>query len=369
MQKLRVGIIGCGQISHTYMTNLTGKFSKYVDLVACSDLFMDKARERAEEFSIAAREMDEFFASEDIDLIVVLTNAPAHGQTCERALLAGKHVYVEKPVCAELHEAKRLLELAEEKNLLFGCAPETFMGAGLQTARKLLNDGWIGAPIAAVASMRRLILDSVPEWVYQKGAGPLFDMGPYYITALVSLLGPVRSVKAFAKSPYEKRVVTDREGKAYLMPSDVDTYIAGVMEFENGAIASVTTTFDIWDDAGYQLEINGREGTLKLPDPNTFGGPVKLYGRRAAQTVEIPLTHGFSENCRGIGVADMAYSLLNGIPHAANGQMGTHVLEIMTALIESSRRFSDIVLQTTFTQLPPLPANYEQILTSEVVLS
>lgn len=365
--RINVGIIGCGQISGTYMKNIKTIFPKYLNMVACTDIIMDRARARGAEFGVEAREPDAFYASKDIQIAVSLTNAPAHGAVCRRALESGMHAYTEKPVCIELGEARRLLELSGERGLLFGCAPETFMGAGLQTAKKLLDDGWIGEPVAAVASMRRLILDSVPEWVYQYGAGPLFDMGPYYVTALVSLLGPVAGVKAYAGSPYARRVVTDGEGATRLMPTEVDTYIGGIARFASGVLASITTTFDVWARPGYQLEVNGREGSLLLPDPNTFEGPVKIYGRRSPEPAEVPLTHGFNYETRGIGVADMAYSLLHGRRHTANGHMGTHVLEVMSALIESSKSGAEVEIQSRFEPAPPLPYNYEAVLRGECV--
>lgn len=186
-QRIKVGVIGCGAISGIYLKNLTESFSHVVEVVATSDLIMEIAQSKANEFNIKkVLTPDEFYDDKEIELVVCLTNVPAHGYVCKRALLSGKHVFTEKTIAAKLSESCELLKIAEEKNLRLGSAPDTFMGAGIQTCRKLVDDGWIGKPVTAVASMRRIAYDRIPEWIWKDGGGPLHDMGPYYITALVS---------------------------------------------------------------------------------------------------------------------------------------------------------------------------------------
>lgn len=361
MKKMKIGIIGTGVISGIYMKNLTGPYSKVAEVKACTDLLMYKAEARAAEFNVpVCCSTEEMLADEEIELIVCLTNAPAHASVCKAALLAGKHVYTEKPFSTNAKDSNELVEIARERNLRLGNAPETFLGAGLQTCRKLVDDGWIGEPISAVANMRRLILDpSCPEWVWKEGAGPMYDMGPYYITALLSILGSVDEVCGFTKKTYQERVATLPDGSVKLVHVDIPTLISGVMKFKSGVIGTITTTFDVWDrDISERLEINGKEGTIVMPDPNGFGGPVKIFRKSTGNLVEIPYSHDYSGNCRGLGVAEMIYAIHNGKSHRAHGDMGNHTVDIISSIHEASKTGVYKKLSSTFEIPAPMPTSF-----------
>lgn len=340
MTKIKAGIIGCGNISGIYFKNCAN--FKHLEVIACADLDMERARSKAEEFHVPkACTVEELLADEDIQMVINLTIPGVHGKVCLQVLEAGKHVYVEKPLSITLEDGKKVLETAEKKGLFVGGAPDTFLGGGLQTCRQLIDDGRIGTPIAATAFMTSHGVETWhpnPDFFYQIGGGPLFDMGPYYLTALVSLIGPAKRVTGSARITFPERKITSEPHYGETIKVNTPTHIAGVLDFENGAVASLITSFDIWSAKLPFIEIYGETGTLSVPDPNTFGGPVYLREKNEKEWKEIPLTHGYSENSRGIGAADMAEAILEGRPHRANGNLTCHVLEIMYGLHEASEQ-------------------------------
>jgi predicted dehydrogenase len=358
LEKVKIGIIGCGNISAIYLKNCSQKFD-ILEVAACADVIPEKAQARAEEFNIPkACSVDELLNDPEIRIVVNLTVPKAHAQVCLAALEAGKNVYVEKPLAATREEGKKILEVARSKALLVGNAPDTFMGAGLQTCRKLIDDGWIGEPIAATAFMTCHGHESWhpdPEFYYEVGGGPMFDMGPYYLTALVSLIGPVKRITGSARVTFPERVITSQPKYGTRIKVETPTHIAGVMDFENGAVGTVITSFDIWDANLPRIEIYGSEGSLSVPDPNTFRGPVFVRRKDAKEWTEIPLSHGYADNSRGLGVADMAYALLSGRPHRANGEMGYHVLDIMQGFLDASESGTHYNLASSCTRPAPLP--------------
>ena len=357
MERLQVGIVGCGNIASRYVA-AGGRFEN-IDIVACADLDMARARALAQEHGIArACSVDEMLADPDISIIVNITIPAAHGEVGLAALKAGKSVYNEKPLAITREEGQRMLALAEEKKLLVGGAPDTFLGGGLQTCRKLIDDGWIGQPIGAAGFMLCRGPESWhpnPDFFYQKGAGPLFDMGPYYLTALVSLLGPVRHLSSSATISFPQRLITSEPHYGESIEVNVPTHVSGVMEFVSGAVGSLTTSFDVWHSRYRNLEIYGSEGTLALPDPNTFGGPVSLRRMGAEDWTDIPLSHGYADQSRGLGVSDMAAALLTGRPHRANGLMAYHVLDIMHTFHDASCEGRRLTLESSCTQPAALP--------------
>ncbi len=358
MDKVKVGIIGCGNISSIYLKNLTKMFN-ITEVVACADLDIERARAKAEEFGIPkACSVDELLADKDIKVVVNLTIPVAHAEVTLSALEAGKSVYVEKPLAITRQDGMKIIKTAKEKGLLVSGAPDTFLGGGIQTCRKLIDDGWIGTPVAATAFMTCHGHESWhpdPEFYYQVGGGPMFDMGPYYLTALVALMGPVRRVTGMTAVTFPTRTITSEKKFGNIINVEVPTHVTGLLDFNSGAIATIITSFDIWSAQLPRIEIYGSEGSLSVPDPNTFGGPVLVKRQGQSEWKEVPLTHGYSENSRGIGATDMAYALKTGRLHRANGEMAYHILDIMHAIHDSSNTGGHIELLSTCSRPEALP--------------
>ena len=375
---VRVGIVGAGYISDTYLTNLTTRFDN-VEVVAVADMIVERARDRAATYGIRGITVDELLADPEIELVVNLTIPLAHAEVALAAVRSGKSVYNEKPLTAEREDGRALLRVARENGVFVGGAPDTFLGGGLQTGRKLLDDGAIGRPIAASATMfsrghERWHPD--PAFYYQPGAGPMFDMGPYYLTALVSLLGPVRRVGSTTGISFPERTITSAPKRGETIVVNTPTHIAAALDFENGAIATIVTSFDLYDTVHSSLVLYGSEGTLRLPDPNTFGGTVSLLQGQTADPLrqprpgdadsgappaaptwqEVPLTHGFTDNSRGLGVADLARAIRGEAPARASGDLAYHVLDVMHATLESSERGAHVTIESTVERPAALPA-------------
>lgn len=360
--KLRAGIIGCGKISGIYMEN-GNKFSS-MELTACADLDLQRAKEQAERYGIAkVYSPDELLADPEIDLIINLTIPAVHAEINLKALEAGKHVYVEKPLAVSLEEGRQVLDLARSRGLLVGCAPETFMGAGIQTALRLIESGAIGRPVGATAFMMSGGHEGWhpdPEFYYAAGGGPMFDMGPYYLTALVQLLGPIRSIAGMTGAALEERTITSEKKRGQKIPVEIPTHVTGLLQFESGAIGTMITSFDIFGGSSLpRMEIYGTEGSLEVPDPNTFGGPVRYRRRGEREWSEVPLVEGYIENTRGIGPADLAAAWLNKRPHRASGELAYHVLEAMWACHYSSERQAFYQMESSCTRPAPLPLEQE----------
>src|SRR5262245_20905885 len=355
--KIKVGVVGCGVISSAYL-RIIPTFEA-LEVVACADVLEERARARAAEFNVPkACGVAELLADPAVDLVLNLTIPQAHAEVAIAALEAGKHVYNEKPLAVSREEGRRMVDLARTRGLLLGGAPDTFMGAGIQTARKLLDDGAIGAPIAATAFMTNHGHESWhpdPAFYYQPGGGPMFDMGPYYVTALVALLGPVRRVTGSARISFAERTITSQPKAGTSIAVQVPTHIAGVLDFECGAVATIITSFDVWAANLPRIEIYGAEGTLSVPDPNTFGGPVRIYRAVERAWRDVPLTHSYAANSRGLGVADMAYALRSGRAHRANGDLAYHILDIMHAFHDASAQGQHVVLGSACAQPAALP--------------
>ncbi len=350
MNRVKVGIVGCGNISGIYLKNLTQTF-QVTEVAACADLILERAAEKAKEFNVPkACSVEDLLADPDIRIVVNLTIPAAHTEINLAALKAGKHVYCEKPLATTREDGKKVMLLAKEKGLYVGSAPDTFLGGGLQTCRKLVDDGWIGTPVAATAFMTCRGHESwhpSPEFYYQVGGGPMFDMGPYYLTALISLLGSVKRITGSARISFPQRIITSEPKYGKVIDVEVPTHVAGILDFNSGAVATVITSFDIWSANLPRIEIYGSEGSLMVPDPNTFGGPVFFRMGSKNEWKEIPLLYGYSENSRGAGVADMAHALVSGGRHRANGDVAYHVLDIMQGVHDASREGKHYELLST----------------------
>lgn len=357
-KKLRVGVIGCGKISDAYFK--TCKLYSSLEVVAAADLDVSRAQAKAAEYGLAhAYTVDELLADASIDLVINLTIPQAHAPVGLAALHAGKHVYAEKPLSVTREEGQSLLQAARDSGLRVGSAPDTFLGGGIQTCVKLIQDGWIGQPIGASAFMvgrGHEHWHPDPAFYYKAGGGPMFDMGPYYLTALIAMLGPIRRVTGSVKTSYPQRTVLSQPKFGQLIDVEVATHVTGVMDFHSGVTGTIITSFDAFGGADLpRIEIYGSEGTLKVPDPNTFGGPVFIRRKDAKDWSEIPLTHGFTENARGLGVLDMARAIAEDRPHRASGELAYHVLEAMHGFHDASDQGKHYEMQSACDKPAPMP--------------
>jgi predicted dehydrogenase len=338
MDKTKIGIIGCGNISPAYLS--AGQRFEILEIAAVADMIPERARARAEEYGIPrACTVAELLADPEVSIVVNLTIPRAHAEVALATLEAGKHTYGEKPLAVNRAEGQQVMDRARDVGLRVGSAPDTFLGGGIQTARKLIDDGWIGQPIAANANMAGHGHESWhpdPAFYYQVGGGPLLDMGPYYLTALVNLLGPVQRVVSSSTITFPQRTITSQPRCGETVAVEVPTHVAGILQFAGGAVGTLLMTFDVWASNLPLLEIYGTEGSLSVGDPNGFGGPVHVRRADAGEWSAMPLSHIYTDQNRGIGVADMAHALRSGRPHRASGDLAFHVLDIMDTLIESS---------------------------------
>ncbi|WP_419887015.1 Gfo/Idh/MocA family protein [Neobacillus niacini] len=362
MEKLKIGIIGCGNISSIYLENC--KKFPHLELIACADLDLERAQSQAEKFGVPkALSVDELLSDPDIQLVINLTIPKAHAAVCIQALEAGKHVYTEKPLAVTREEGKQILETAKKKNLLVGSAPDTFLGAGIQTAIHIIEQGEIGEPIGASAFMicrGHEHWHPDPSFYYDFGGGPMFDMGPYYLTALVALLGPIKRISGSTRISYPERTVLSQPKAGTKIEVKIPTHISGVIDFASGVIGNITTSFDAFGGTSLPpIEIYGSEGTLLVPDPNTFGGTVKIRKRDEAEFKEVPLAYGYLENSRGLGVADMAKAILKGRNYRANGELAYHVLEAMHGFHDSSDRGQHYNMESTCSRPESVPYELE----------
>ena len=350
--------MGAGKISGIYLQN--GEIFDDVEIVACADLLVERAEEQARSYGVPkACTPDEMLADPNVEVVLNLTVPAVHAEVSLAALEAGKHVYTEKPLAVSREDGRLLLEVAKARGLLIGCAPDTFLGGGLQTCRKVMDEGIIGEPVASTAIMMTHGPEDWhpnPDFFYQSGAGPMFDMGPYYLTALATLLGPVRRVTGSARVTFPERQVTSEPLAGSTITVNTPTHVAGVMDFEGGAVGTLVTSFDVWSEEHSRIDIYGTEGTLSVPDPNTFGGPVRVWRSGDETWNNVPLTHPYTENSRGLGLAEMAQALRSGKEHRASGELGGHVLDVIHAFLDSSEGGRHVEVGSTFDRPEPLPA-------------
>jgi predicted dehydrogenase len=365
-----MGVIGCGNISGIYLYNAY-RF-RNIELVAVADL--DPARAAAKVDEIKAKyntdwklqgepalpkacSVEELLGQKDIEMVLNLTVPKAHASVALAALAAGKHTYHEKPFATNREDGRKILAAAETKKLRVGSAPDTFLGGGIQTCRKLIDDGWIGDVVGCTAFMTCPGHESWhpdPEFYYQSGGGPMFDMGPYYLSALVNLIGPVKRVSGMARASYKTRTITSAKKFGKKIDVETPTHISTNLEFAGGAIGTMIMSFDVYGANLPRIEIFGTRGSLSVPDPNTFGGEIKLkVGRN--DWAPAPLVFGYRENTRGLGVADMAAAIQAKRPHRANGELAYHVLDVMAASLETAEQGKTVTLASTCERPAALP--------------
>ncbi|MBC7234587.1 MAG: Gfo/Idh/MocA family oxidoreductase [Chloroflexi bacterium] len=359
MDTIKIGLIGCGNISAAYLR--TAQTFRILEAWACADLDPARAKARAEEFGVPrACSVEELLADPEIQIVVNLTTPQAHAEVSLAAIAAGKHVYSEKPLAVTLADGRRILEAAADKGARVGCAPGTFLGGGLQTCRKLIDEGAIGRPVACTAFMMSHGHEGWhpdPAYYYRPGAGPMFDMGPYYLTALTTLLGPVTQVAGMAGIQIPERTITSQPKYGQKILVETPDHVTGTMAFANGAIGTIITTFATWHSQLPFIEIYGTEATLSVPNPNSLAGPVRICLAGEREWRDVPLTHGHtdSRNMWGIGVADMAHAIAADRPHRAGGAQAYHVLELMHGFLESWQRGCYQRIESTFERPAPLP--------------
>ncbi|MGZ2460088.1 MULTISPECIES: Gfo/Idh/MocA family protein [Rhizobium] len=346
--KLRIGVVGCGNISLAYMRN--APLFRGVEIIACADLNADAAKRRAAEFNLRAADVDSLIDDKDIDLILNLTIPAAHFDVSMRALSAGKHVFTEKPLGVTAAEGRRLVDAAATKGLMLGSAPDTFLGAAGRHARRQMEAGAIGKPVTGTAFMMGRGMEHWhpdPSFYYQAGAGPVMDMGPYYLTMMVNLMGPIRRVQAVATSGQEERLITaegPKQGTTFKVGTP--TSVLSLLEFDCGATVTFGTSWDVFRHSNHPIELHGTEGSLRLPDPDNFGGSVALSSRGAPWqetdtsgelfgAVNWPIAAPDRANYRMLGLADLARAIIEGRTPRASGDLALHVLEVMEAILRA----------------------------------
>ncbi|PZM13111.1 Gfo/Idh/MocA family protein [Rhizobium tubonense] len=361
-KELGVGIIGCGNISTTYFS-LSPLF-KGLKVLACADINMNAAELRAEEYGVKAQTIDELLANDEIDVVVNLTIPDAHFPVSKRILEAGKHVYSEKPLVLSLDQGEELRRIAKAKALAVGCAPDTFLGGAHQLARKFLDDGGIGRVTSGacyVMSPGMEMWHPNPDFFFLPGAGPILDLGPYYIANLINLIGPVKRVGALTSMAQTTRTITSQPRSGETIPVKTPTTIQALLEFVSGATVTLTASWDVWSHRHANMELYGTDGTLYVPDPNFFGGKVEASGRdkdiKELDSWDHPFgianqesPQGARANYRTAGLADMAASLIDGRDARCSLDRTLHGVDVMTSILKSGEEGRFVDLTTTCTQ-------------------
>jgi predicted dehydrogenase len=355
---LRVGLVGCGNVSNAYFQH-SKPFADDIKITACASRTLAHAQAKAAEHGLGkGYTVKELLDDPEIDIVLNLTNPRAHTEVNLQALRAGKHVYCEKPFATSYQEGVRVLKEARERKLRVACAPDTVLGGGIQTCRKLIDDGAIGKPLSATANFLNHGSEAWhpnPDFTYQPGGGPLFGAGPYYLTALITLLGPARNVTALARTSFKERLITSQPLHGTKIKVRTPTHLIGLVEFAQGAVATVSMSFDVWAHHAPLVEIYGTEGSLQCPDPNLFNGDVLLWTRKTNDWQKIPLTHR-GDLGRSLGLADFARAIRDSRPPRADAQLALHVVEIIEAFHISARTGKKFVLKSKCRRPEAMPA-------------
>lgn len=347
---LKIGLVGCGNISDIYLTN--ARLFRDIEFAAVSDINPEAAARQGAKYGLPVRTVDALLASGDVDIVLNLTVPDAHAPVYRAAIEAGKHVYGEKPLATTLEDGRRVVEAARAKGLRIGSAPDTVLGGGIQTARALVDGGAIGKPLLGLMAVLSHGMENWhpnPAFFFKPGGGPVFDLGPYYISALVTLLGPVASVVAVGQIGFAERTVTTETSpvRGSKIKVEVLTTAQALLTFASGAQITFLASWDVWRHGVPPIEIHGTEGSMRVPDPNFFGGPVDVARERAdwAATQTTDKTFGVPNwpaqtptvaNYRGLGLAEMARAIGEGRPHRANGDLALHVLAVMAGILDSA---------------------------------
>jgi len=347
---MRVGVVGCGNISDIYLKNAP----RFRDIVvtACADLNADAAKRQAERYAIDALSVNDLMKNDEVDIVLNLTIPDAHAEVSLQALEAGKHVYSEKPLAISVADGVAIMGVAKAKGLRVGAAPDTALGAGIQEARALIDAGAIGKPLTGLAAVMSHGMEHWhpnPGFFFRPGAGPVFDMGPYYLSALVTLLGPVASVQATGQIGFPERIVTTPGSPTLGQSIKVETFtnVHALLDFASGAQVTLLASWDVWKHSMPPIELHGQKASLRLPDPNWFGGDLLIAGKdedwrkiptdgKTFGKKNWPATGPRFANDRGLGSADMARAIIDGRPHRASGDLALHVLTVMAGILEAA---------------------------------
>ncbi|MEA2418134.1 MAG: hypothetical protein QOE60_340, partial [Thermoleophilaceae bacterium] len=369
---VNVGILGCGHVSDQYFEGL-GRLGA-IELVACADLDVTRAEQKAAEHHVPrACSPQELMEDPNVDLVVNLTPPLAHAEASLAAIRSGKHVWSEKPLAPTLEAAREVVDAADDAGVRLGCAPDTFLGGGLQTSIKLIDDGWIGEPVAAVAMVSEHGYEHFHPNVapfYGPGGGPALDLGPYYVTALVAMLGPVARVTGFARATFPERTILTGPRLGQRIPVQVPTHVTGALEFASGVLATVLMSWDIWATHLPYIEVYGTEGSLAVANPDLFDG-VSEVRRCGVEELRLPppvpggvpwmpfpLAHD-GDVGRGIGIAELAESIQAGRPHRASADLAYHVLEVLRAFEQSANPIGQMEIETRCERPTPLPMTWQ----------
>lgn len=374
----RIGLIGTGRISDIYIQNCS-KFDE-LEIVSCGSLDAEESKKKAQVYGIPTVQSPvEILADPNVDCILNLTIPASHAAVTLQALEAGKHVYSEKPIATDILDCRRILNLARSKNLKVGNAPDTFFGGRWQTVRKLLDQQVIGKPTGVMAFAGTHGVERHhpnPDFYYQTGGGPLLDLGPYYLTAMVFLLGPILKVSGMARKTFDQRMIENGNRYGEKIDVEVDTHSLSMLEFQNGSIGSMTLSFDIWDSETPRFEIYGEDGTICIPDPdpvhgaNIFQGPV-LYRTRSESRWEFQPrpkdrgdwlvaenTHGFNQDSRGVGLLDLYYAVRDDRTVRASAELAAHVSEVMHGILDAPGQGGFVAINSTCDVPEILPENF-----------
>jgi len=369
---LKVGLIGCGHISETYFRSQT--YFNNINIVACADINIEAAKKCAQEYNIKAKNVDDLLADKEIDIILNLTNPTSHYETIKKTLLSNKHSYCEKPLSISFEQGKELIELANSNNLYLGNAPDTFLGGGGQLTKKIIDSGEVGDiklgnfmfAFPGVQSWH-----PNPEPWFIEGGGPVLDMGPYYYTMLVNLLGPAQKIKAQATTVSEYRKIGNGPKKGKEFKVEVPSSYHVTIEFSNSTIIQGFLSFDVINHHSNHMEFYGTKGSIIGPDPNMFGGPIKVslteggeWKEYSTEKMKLGKTNIFNEsgrsneaptnaNYRGVGLSDMIFSIENDFEHRCNEKLVLHVLDMLDTTIQSAKKSSTLKLRTTCSKTKP----------------
>ncbi len=361
IRPVKTAIVGCGMISDAYLNTMTNKF-KILDVVGCCDRNPEKAQAKAQKYGIKVLTMEEILVDDSIEIVVNLTTPTAHYPVIKHLLEAGKHVYSEKVLSVELEHAAELVKIADQKNLYLGAAPDTFLGSAIQTARYVVDSGMIGDITSCYCVLTRDsdILNRAFPFTAKPGGGIGFDVGIYYITALLSVLGPVKEVSGIVQTRKPERPDYSLENFGESFQVECENFMTGILQFERGTIGNVlfdsNSIFILPEKPS--LVLLGTMGVMYMADPNLFGGDVRVILKGNNEPFIMQQSHAFSDECRGLGVAEMAWAMRMGRKNRANKEMAYHALNVLHGIVKSSETKSNQIIQSTFEKTPPIPRGY-----------